>query len=64
MIKVAILFLKDEELFLVFLEKVDLFFEVGNDDFFLVGLDFERGIEVGRSRFGIAHEYLIVKQIN
>ena len=47
MVEVAVLFFEDEELLLVFPEQVDLLFQVHDDDFFLVRLDLEGGVEVG-----------------
>lgn len=52
-----VLLFKDSELIFIFPQQVDLFFEMGDDDFFLVGLDFEGGVEVGGSGFGGAHVF-------
>lgn len=41
MIKVAVLFFEDKELILIFPQKVDLFFEVSDDNFLLVGFYFQ-----------------------
>jgi hypothetical protein len=56
----VLIFEPDEFLFVPF-EDVDLVLEVSDDDVFLVGLDLERGVEVGGSLGG---RHLILKVIN
>jgi len=60
MFECSILVFESDEFLFVAFEKVDFLLEMGDDDFFLVGLDFERGVEVGGS-FGTAH--LMIRSI-
>lgn len=56
MIEIPVLFLENIELFFILLEEVDFVLEMGDDDFFLVSFDFERGVEVlTATGFGVAH---------
>ncbi len=57
-VKVLVLFFEDSELILVFSEEVDLFFEVGDDDFLLVGFYFEGRVKVRGSGFRGTHVFV------
>lgn len=49
MLEGSILIFQFDEFLLIPSQQIDFLLEVGDDNFLLVGLDLERGVEIGRT---------------